>query len=73
MDTRCKKCNLPCPYTERTNKANGKMIITGFYCKACGHWNNFKRRKGYKDWMRSMQANLELGGEAKDVPRRPAA
>ena len=28
--------------------ANAPMLITTYACQKCGHWNNLKRRKGWK-------------------------
>lgn len=51
FDTSCKKCKEPGGF-DVNNEASQrfKVKVTEYLCMACGHWNNLKRRKGYKEW-----------------------
>lgn len=49
-DTDCRKCKATMPAVANAPISSGpfagaKFTVTGYRCKACGHWNNLKRRK----------------------------
>lgn len=52
--TECSKCGAEMPPLARAAKATGifdriLMEITGYRCGECGHWNNLKTRKWWKE------------------------
>lgn len=57
LGTECAKCYAEMPALARASSGIGagvfankvEMIITGYLCKECGHWNNLKRRKWFKE------------------------
>lgn len=54
LNTDCSKCGakmtlMPAMRSTTTIEIMAsRMTITGYLCKACDHWNNLKRRKGWK-------------------------
>lgn len=52
----CSKCGaeMTQPTKLKDRFANCKMTITGYLCKHCGHWNNLKTRK----WFRNNKAGI---------------
>jgi ssDNA-binding Zn-finger/Zn-ribbon topoisomerase 1 len=54
MTTDCSKCGTPmrAPSPPRATSPiqtlMNRMTITAHVCEKCGHYNNLKRRKGYK-------------------------
>jgi hypothetical protein len=49
LGTECAKCLAAMPELARVGGWLGNMTITGFLCKECGHWNDLKRRKWWKE------------------------
>lgn len=52
LTTECSKCKAEMPALARASSgflAHTKMTITGYLCKECGHWNDLKRRKWFRD------------------------
>lgn len=53
MNTDCSKCKTPMPSLPAP-KFNGNPMnaasftVTAYACQVCGHWNDLKRRKGFK-------------------------
>jgi len=53
LNTDCKKCGTPMsvPKNDNTSKSIIRRLtvtITNYRCEKCGHWNDLKRRKGWK-------------------------
>lgn len=52
MNTNCSKCGAPMPPTPKPTVDSplnfARFIITAYRCEQCGHWNDLKRRKGWK-------------------------
>lgn len=53
VDSSCRKCKAA---MRTLSKAQGigsihyaRITITGYICEYCGHWNDLKRRKGWKE------------------------
>lgn len=57
FDSSCKKCRTAMKEGPRLIGAfaNLPYTITGYRCDECGHWNDLKKRKGYKQWSGSHQ------------------
>lgn len=55
MNTDCTKCRAPMCVAPATDTFLGRGITTGYRCKGCDHWNDFKRRKGYEEWKAAQQ------------------
>jgi len=52
LTTECGKCGAAMPILASASYgwlSRVEMTITGYLCKECGHWNNFKLRKWYQD------------------------
>ncbi len=52
MNTDCSKCKAAMSQPKKSSLSGmfsaATFTITGYRCAHCGHWNNLKRRKGYK-------------------------
>ena len=62
MNTDCSKCGAAEQPLSRAKGSspmvalfNSAFITTAYRCLQCGHWNNLKRRKGFKEWKASQQ------------------
>jgi hypothetical protein len=36
------------------------FMVTGYCCKNCGHFNDLKRRKGYKEYRENILASKHI-------------
>lgn len=50
MNTDCKKCGAPMQPLSRMRDGMPDFFTTAYRCVKCGHWNDFKRRKGYAEY-----------------------
>ncbi len=54
MNTDCRKCGAKMPELKKSDRKESiyqvNFLVTGFRCLVCGHWNNFKCRKGYAEY-----------------------
>lgn len=52
MNTNCTKCKAPMPPIPKSKGISPldlmAMTLTGYRCSVCDHWNDLKRRKGFK-------------------------
>lgn len=58
MNTNCSKCKGPMP-THPLSKYKLQIysidfIPIGFLCD-CGHWNDFRKRKGYREYIKNRE------------------
>lgn len=57
MKTECSKCQAAMPPPKQPPASESPwpghaavFVVTGYKCKACGHFNDLKRRRGYAAW-----------------------
>lgn len=54
MNLACTKCKapMPPPPTMRGPLAGARFMTTAYRCAKCDHWNDLKKRKGFKEYER---------------------
>lgn len=49
-ESACSKCKAEMTPLEKTSGVFGGLVmtVTGYLCQNCGHWNDLKRRKAWR-------------------------
>jgi cbb3-type cytochrome oxidase cytochrome c subunit len=53
FDTSCRQCHALMPRAPQApdrDRFAAAVVLTEYRCDECGHWNDLKRRKGWKEY-----------------------